>query len=1001
MLRRALFTLGFILLLAGWVALPVTASPSSAAAEIFQARCAACHGAAKQGGGLRLDSLQEVLKGGDSGPVIASDPVESEIWRRLTDEDPARRMPPGGSLQPSELAQIRAWLSAGAPAEGAPPAPRRTSSHWAFQPVQDPAPPGQRAAAADGSSIDAFIRARLSSKGLKLSEEADRYTLLRRVSLDLTGLPPLPAEIETFLTDTRPGAYERAVDRLLASPQYGEKWARHWLDLARYADSNGFTIDSARSIWKYRDWVIDALNRDLPYDRFVIEQLAGDLLPGAGEPQLIATGFHRNTLINEEGGTDQEQFRVEAVVDRVNTTGSVFLGLTVGCAQCHTHKYDPITQREYYQLFAFFNNQDEPVYSSPTPEQKQRLRELEQQVAQSQAELKQIDSSASGKLAPAAKAAAVVEARAASGRLASLPDGSVKLEKDGGADDFDLVLQPAPGRYTALQLEALTDASLPSGGPGMAGGNFILSEVELQLQSGGGKPKQAAFSGAVADHSQPKYPAYHAVDRDPTTGWAINTSAASPGEKLNSPRTALFLLAEPVQIEPGDRLLVRLSHSGGERRYVLGRFRLSMISQAPAELGSLLSPAAASLAARPPGELKQAEQEYLKRARAENLPASAAARLKLHQRSRALAALKASIPTTLILRERSEPRVSNVHLRGDFLRKGAVVEPGTPEVLPPLQPRGAKADRLDLARWIVSPKNPLAGRVAVNRAWQAFFGRGLVETENDWGLQGAAPSHPELLDWLTRRFIEGAGGGAPYSMKALHRLIVTSATYRQSSRVRRDLQSRDPENRLLGRQSRIRLEAELVRDAALRASGLLSSRLGGPSVFPPQPAGLDLFTQSKKNWRTSEGENLYRRGLYTFAWRSSPYAFFAAFDAPNGVVTCTRRGRSNTPVGALMMANDDAMLEMARALGSELARQRPASTPLRIRHLFLRCLGRPAQQPETEAITAFLHAQLQHYRANRRESAALTDDAAGDAELAAWTAAARAVMNLDEFITRE
>jgi mono/diheme cytochrome c family protein len=743
--------------------------------------CAGCHGVEKQRGGLRLDTAAGLREGGDSGPpVVPGDSSKSRIYHAITGTNDVKAMPPREPrLSASEVALIKAWIDQGAkfPAEEKPGAAGSKVTHWSFRPVKRPAVPAVRDAWVR-NPIDAFVLARLQKEGLKPSPEADRVTLLRRLALDLTGLPPTPEEIDAFLADRRPDAYERQVDRLLASPHYGERWGRHWLDLARYADSNGYSIDAPRTIWPYRDWVINALNKDMPFDQFTVEQLAGDLLPDATLDQKVATGFHRNTQINEEGGVDKEQFRVESVIDRVNTTGAVWLGLTVGCCQCHNHKFDPLTQREYYQLFAFFNNQDEPTLT----------------------------------LGPA-----------------------------------DPKAQPPPGG--------------------------------------------------------------------------------------------------------------RSGRSAGV--------------------------------------------------------------------------------TTMVLQERTTPRETHVLLGGDFTRPGARVFPGTPAVLPPLAGRGRGGEReservterdnvtasppgastlplppspsrIDLARWLASPENPLTARVIVNRVWGHYFGLGLVETENDFGTQGTLPSHPELLDWLASEFV--ARG---WSLKALHKLIVTSATYRQASAAQPDLETADPRNRLLARQSRLRLEAEVVRDAALGASGLLDSRVGGPSVFPPQPAGVDQFTQVKRKWVPSEGPDRYRRGLYTHFWRAAPHPALTAFDAPDAGTTCTRRNRSNTPLQALTLLNDAGFAEYAYGLAARVLRDGAADGAGQVRRAFRLCLGREPAAPEARRLADFLAQQQAHYEAHPAEADRLLDGGGpAGKRLAEWTDTpadrkaalvllARVLLNLDEFITRE
>ncbi len=815
---------------------------------LFTKHCAACHGPEKQKSGLRLDSAVELAKGGDSGPaVVAGRSGESLLVQALLGVEGAALMPPKGRPRPSpeEIALVKTWIDQGAmaPVEETPAAAVvKRSTHWAFQPIVRPPVPAVGHQQWVKNPIDAFILARLELTGLEPAPEADRTTLIRRLSFDLLGLPPSVAEVDEFVGDSRPDAYERLVERLLQSPHYGERWGRHWLDLARYADSNGFTRDFPRLIWKYRDWVIEALNRDLPFDEFTIEQLAGDMLPNASPGQITATGFHRNTLINEEGGADPEQFRVEAVVDRINTTGVVFLGLTVGCAQCHDHKYDPISQREFYQLFAFLNNADEPTLELPTPEQlehgePQRRDELRRQIAELDREFR----------------------------------------------DQKEAFQAALERWER-ELTAEEKAKLP----------FDV----------------------------------------------INALNFSPEMRSDADRATLARA-------------YKASDSGRREFPVLGQI----------------------------AALRKTEPHFL---------------------------------TTMILRERAEPRATYIHLRGDFLRKGARVAPAVPAVLPPLPVSGRPPNRLDFARWLVDPENPLTPRVTVNRVWQKYFGRGIVETENDFGAQGAPPTHPELLDWLAREFIAptlGPPGELPsaWRLKALHKLIVTSATYRQSSRFRPDLVEVDPQNRLLARQVRLRFDAEIIRDAALAASGLLNRTLGGPSVNPPQPAGVFDFTQDKKEWKTATGPDRYRRGLYTYLWRSSPYPAMTVFDFPDANTTCTRRVRSNTPLQSLTLANDQAFVELAQGLAARVLKTPAASDAAgdatRIREAFRLCLSREPLPGEQQRLAELLARQRSEFAAAPDDAQQLAGPLAGEAvappEAAAWTALARVLINLDEFITRE
>jgi hypothetical protein len=718
-----------------------------------------------------------------------------------------------------------------------PPSP---PSHWAFRAPIRATPPAVKDAAWVRNPIDRFILARLEQEGIASSPEADRVTLLRRVSLDLVGLPPSPREVDDFLADSRPDAYERVVDRLLASPHYGERWGRHWLDLARYADSNGFNIDAPRSIWKYRDWVIDALNRDMPFDQFATEQLAGDLLPDATLEQRIATGFHRNTLINQEGGIDEEQFRVESVVDRVNTTSAVFLGLTIGCAQCHDHKFDPISQREYYQLFAFFNSADEPTLELPTPEQKRQRDEVRARIDELEKRLGQIDS-------------------ATPERVAKWEGGLTTEAKAALPRNIQDILALAPNSRDAAQEQAVIAA-------------------------------------------------FRKVDQ-----------AAQVAAMIGDPRGALPHLATLTTRQSLD---------------------------------------------------KQIAQER------KRIPA---------------------ITTTLVIQERKTPRTTNIHRGGDFLRKGDAVSPAAPSVLHAL-PEIKEPNRLDLAKWLFDPKNPLTARVTVNRIWQHYFGLGLVETENDFGTQGTRPTHPELLDWLATEFQDRG-----WDMKAMHRLIVTSATYRQSSKARPDQATGDPRNRLLARQNRLRLEAEIVRDAALTSSGLLTRTIGGPSVFPPQPAGVYSFTQIPRDWKPSIGPDRYRRGLYTHFWRSAPHPALTVFDAPESTTACTRRNRSNTPLQALTLLNDQAYVEFARALAARTLRECDGADQERLEYAFRLCLARKPTERERQTLTRLLGQQLASFRENPEEAKQIAPSASkGEvAQVAAWTTVARVLLNLDEFITRE
>ncbi len=996
---------------------------------ILQKHCYDCHGPDQPQAGLRVDAAALAIAGGDSGAaIVPGDPAASRLLSAVEGtSDEISQMPlDGAPLSAGEIDMLRRWIAAGAvyPADEPQAEAVVTSDHWAFQPIARPAVPAVRGAARLRNEIDAYITARLESEGIEPSPAAARETLLRRVYLDLLGVLPTPAERAAFLADERPDAYEHLVDRLLASPRYGERHARHWLDAARYADSNGFTIDGARTIWPYRDWVIAALNCDLPFDQFTVEQLAGDLLPEPTQEQLIATGFHRNTLANEEGGTDDEQFRVENVVDRVGTTGTVWLGLTVGCAQCHDHKFDPVSQRDFYRLFAVFNSTADandagglaPKLELPTPAQAAEKERLTSELAAARRQKQQLESELlagmpdwESSLVEAGDVAwSVVTPESAHSQngaeLTTLEDASVLA---GGTipqhDVYDVRFRSPLPAVTAVRLETLTHETLPQTGPGLAqNGNFVLTEVECYLRPEGAgdaddsKYRQSLVE-AIADHSQDRYPIAHALDGDKLTGWAINVKSGAGS--MNVPRTAFFMTAGPVASTPGDQWSFRLRHETPDNKwYQIGRFRLS-VTDSPIE-SLLLTDAIREILATSPAERSEEQQNQL---RTFYLTGNADWRSvtgRIESLQRDLSSLAAATLTTLVMAELPEPRATHVMIRGDFLRPGVQVEPGVPAVLHDLPADVAAPNRLDLARWLVDPDNPLTARVVVNRAWQRFFGMGLVETENDFGTQGALPSHPDLLDWLASELIR-----QDWSMKRLHRLIVTSATYRQSSHARSDLQSVDPRNRLLARQSRLRLEAEVIRDACLSASGLLSGKMGGPPVNPPQPEGIYVFTQNAKPWKDSQGEDRYRRALYTQFWRSSPHPMFPTFDAPDANSACTRRARSNTPLQALTLANDRGFIEFAQALAGRILREAPAYDDGRLRYGFESVLGREPLDSELAALNGYLGRQRSGFVDNA-EAAAVLSPASLPAEVspadgAAWTAVARVLLNLDEFITRE
>lgn len=829
--------------------------PSSAFAEdpidfdrtirpIFEAHCLVCHGSEDRKGGLLLTSRREALLPTDSGEpaLVPGDPDASELLFRVESHDELDRMPPSGNrLAPAQIEAIRAWIAQGADWPGDDePAP----NHWAYLPPVRPALPEVGDQEWCRNPIDRFIRARLDEAGIEPSPEADRATLIRRLSLDLTGLPPTPEEVDAFLQDERSDAYGRLVDRLLASPRYGERWATPWLDLARFADSNGFQRDGFRDVWPYRDWVVRALNADMPFDQFTVEQLAGDLLPDASIDQRIATGFNRGNPVNVEAGVDQEENRVNGVVDRVNAMSTVWLGSTIACAQCHNHKYDPITQREYYQLFAYFNNT--PIETI--------------------------------------------------------------FRTEGNTSELDFT------------------------GPAME----IPSSAEVVAR----REELANRRGPLAEHLD---------------------------ELTNQVWNGRFEWEEQLRLDP-------------ER-----------LARLPAPIRQVLAIA--------DEDRSKAQLQTLKNHLVADHPELATARQRLAELDEQLEALAPA--RSLVMIELDEPRPTFLMKRGNFLDPGPQVQPGVPEVFHPL-PVEAPRNRLGLAQWLVDPANPLIGRVAVNRAWLAFFGRGLVTTPEDFGTQGARPSHPDLLDWLAIEFVESG-----WSTKHLHRLIVTSRTYRQTSAVSSELLERDPDNAHYARGARFRLDAETIRDNALFAAGLLSETMGGPPVFPPQPENIWRVTGLVDNtYRTSTGPDRHRRGLYTIWRRSAPYPSFVAFDSSDRSQCLVQRSRTNTPLQALTLLNDPAYVEIARALARRILTEDPeVDFDDRLIHAFRLCLVRPPTSSEIESLTNVWNRLHDRYADDPRAASALLGDSADPTidpvAWAAWLGVANVLLNLDETITRE
>ncbi len=797
---------------------------------ILANHCLLCHGPDQQEGGIRFDIRDQAVREGDSGshPIVPGKPDESELLRRVTSKEDYERMPPEGDpLAKNQIDVLRRWISSGA----------EYRKHWAYERAGQPMLPAVNNRGWVRNEIDRFVLAELERRSIKPSPEADRYSLIRRLYIDLLGFPPSVYEVDVFINDRSSDAYERLVEQLLASPHFGERWGRHWLDKARYADSDGYEKDGNRpTAYRYRDWVIQAINEDLPFDRFTVEQLAGDLLPERGDSQLIATGFHRQTLTNREGGVDQEQFRVEACFDRVETTGAVWLGLTIGCARCHSHKYDQISHREYYELMAFFNNGDELDVEVATP-------------SEEEAEYRKKKRS------------------------------------------FDR-------RLTAAKSE--------------------LNARGRQIESGQGAWEKSQLLGIENGSSD-----------------------------LTEHESAAILIT-PDNRDQKQRQLVNQAYLARD-------------------------PAAAKLLAR---------VEKLKKTAPER-----------------------PVHRIMTIGERvKDRRESHILARGDFLQPSELVSPGGLTALHPLNPRDPDrgADRLDLAHWLVDPANPLTPRVAVNHIWSHLFGRGLVETANDFGVRGEKPSHPELLDWLSAEFINRG-----WSRKAMVKLIVLSATYRQSSRHRPELADLDPLNRLLYRQNRFRVEGELVRDLSLAASGLLCRKVGGPSVFPPLPPDIAALTYADSfKWTDSEGDDKYRRGMYTFFKRTAPHPNLTTFDCPDANTTCIVRGISNTPLMALTTLNNDTFVEAAQALARRVLENAEVDdeSALLVR-AFRLCVARPPSDVELVWLKELLKSSRDWYQHHQSEASQLAGQSQLSStpteEAAAWVATCRIILNLDEFLTRD
>ena len=987
-------------------------------------------------GGLRLDSRQLAL-GGKS--IVRGNSSESHLYQRVAGLGDQPRMPMGGEALPAaQIALIKAWIDQGAEwPEGVGVAGAEVKKHWAFIPPVLPSLPAVQDSKWPINPIDYFVLARLEKEGLKPSPEADRVTLLRRLSLDLIGLPPTLEEIDAFLKDTSKNAYEKQVERLLNSPHYGERWGRIWLDAARYADSDGYEKDKQRWVWFYRDWVIKSLNRDLPYNQFVIEQLAGDQLPNPTQDQIVATGFLRNSMINEEGGIDPEQFRMEAMFDRMDAVGKSILGITIQCAQCHNHKYDPLKQEEYYQIFAFLNNSYEANVAVYTPDQQMKRAEIYRKISEVEAELQHRNPDWQEQMARWEEKVShdqpewivirpSVEADTAGGqKYLPMNDGSFLCQGYASTKHrVKLTVKTDVENITGFRLELMNDPNLPLGGPGRSlKGTGALTEFEVEAASEEAADKftKVKMVNATADVNPPETPLepvfYDKTDRARVTGpisfaidgkdetaWGIDVGAV----RRNLPRKAVFQAEQPVSNPQGNVLRIFLTENHGgwnsddNQTNNLGRFRLS-ITTAPNPTADPVPQNVRAILAIPKDQRSPAQVQAVFSYWRTTVPEWQEANAKTDGMWRQ----HPESSSQLVLQARTEPRETHILTRGDFLKPAKAVTEGVPAFLNPLPPN-APPTRLTFAKWIVDRQAPTTARAMVNRIWQSYFGIGIISTAEDLGRQCDPPSHPELLDWLAVEFMDRG-----WSMKTVHRLIVTSATYRQSSKVTPELYARDPYNRLLSRGPRFRVDGELVRDIALSASGLLNPKIGGPSVYPPAPEFLFVPPASygPKNWYEAKGEDRYRRALYTFRFRSVPYPMLQVFDTPNGDMSCVRRSRSNTPLQALTMLNEPLFVETAQALALRTLQEGGETDQNRLTYAFRRCLSRTPTEQESAELLGLLNKQKERLVEgwiSPWDLAGIHDGhlpalpkGATPVQLAAWMTVSRVLLNLDETITKE
>ncbi len=977
-------------------------------------RCFACHGPDKSArkGKLRLDLREEAIK----KAIVPGDVANSPLIKHITSKDPEEVMPPPNSgkqsLSASEIEVLKRWVTQGAPWE----------SHWAFiKPDRPGVPKVSTRKSRVINPIDAFILARLEKEELKPSPEADRRTLMRRLSFDLIGLPPTPKDVRAFLNDKNPKAYENLVDRLLGSPHFGERLAICWLDLVRYADTDGFHADNYRSVYPYRDYVINAFNQNVPFDRFTIEQLAGDLLPNATTPQKVAATYNRLNRTTEEGGAQAKEYLAKYAADRVRTTSTTWMGATMACSECHDHKFDPYSTKDFYAFAAFFADIKEQGVGKPegslVPDESQAedLKRFDTQIAalekklvtptdelvaaQSAWETKTINELNAGHLSWSSQKPDALASKNGT-TLTPKDDLSVLVSGENpDNDNYTVTLHTDREHITAIRLETLTDPSLDNESLSRGGGNFVLTSFEVQLATTNSATNQPVkIASAIADFSQKNYPVTDAIDGKSDTGWAVDGGTKATNHQ------AAFIFEKPLAGGPGTTLVVHLKHESKLKRHNIGRFRLALISvdkPVLTELGLADDVAEALRKART--ERSSKEVEVITKYFLSFVPELTLVRAELASVQKQKAEFAKTVPTSLVPVS-IEPREMRVLPRGNWMSDdGDVVTPAVPHFLPHSENKTERLTRLDLAKWLVSRDNPLTARVFVNRLWKLYFGAGISKTLDDLGAQGEWPKHPELLDWLAVEFMDSG-----WNIKHMVKLMVMSSTYRQSSDADEKLRERDPFNRLLARQSRFRLDAEIVRDNALAVSGLLADQIGGPSVKPYQPAGYwDQLNFPKRTYTNDHGASAYRRGLYTFWCRTFVHPSMVAFDASTREECVVERVTSNTPLQALVLLNDPTYVEAARVLAAKIMTDGGNSVDDRINWTFDRTLERKPRPEEQRELGELYRKQLERYNADQDSAEKLVS--VGEwpankelnlAELAAWTSVARVMLNLSETTAR-